>query len=188
MQITLSVVVALSTLTLSLLGRRLASLEVGVSAALLFALVASVPNFTGDQLNAEIAGALPVLAAMLLLLRRTPIGAWHALAAGALLGTALLFKATFAADVLAALAVPSLLALARRRRPSWPELATTLLLVAGVLLLCGAAALALWARGEFSGLLDVLLHQDPRYAAWGQLAGPTATPPPTYCAQPPALL
>jgi len=188
MQLALSAIVALSTLLVFLVARRLSSPPAALLAALVFAVVASVPNFSGDQLNAEIAGALPVLGAMLLLVRRTPIGRGHALGAGVLLGAALLFKATFAADVLAGLAVPLLTALAQRRRPGRSDLAATLLVGAGVLLLCGAAAVALAVHGSLSGLVDVLVHQDPRYATWGQLAGPTGVPPPTYGASPGALL
>src|SRR5215469_1652505 len=47
MQIALTVIVALETLLVFLLARRLASAAVGLVAALLFAVVASVPNFTG---------------------------------------------------------------------------------------------------------------------------------------------
>lgn len=189
MQVLLTVIVALSTLCVVLLGRRLSgSARVGLVAGALFAVVASVPNFTGDQLNAEIVGALPVLAAMLVLLRRSPIGRTRALGAGLLLGAALLFKATFAADVLAGLAVPLLAALAERRRPGRAELEPTLLVLAGVLLLCGAAAGAVALRGSLPALVDVLVDQGPRYAAWGQTAGPAGTPPADYTATPSGLL
>ena len=187
-QIALSVIVALATLLVFLVGRRLATPAVGLSAAPLFAVVASVPNFTGNQLNAEIAGVLPVLAAMLLLLRRTPIPRGHAVGAGVMLGFGLLFKATFAADLLAGLAVPSLLAVARGRRPGRPELVTTLLVAAGTLALCAAAAVGVQLHGSVRALADVVLHQDPRYAAWGQLTGPLGTPPPSFDVSPSALL
>lgn len=187
-QIALTAIVALSTLLVFLVARRLATPAVGLSTALLFAVVASVPNFTGNQLNAEIAGVLPVLAAMLLLVGRTPISARRALTAGVLLGFGLLFKATFAADVLAGLAVPSLVALAQGRRPGSKELTTTVLIGAGTLALCAAAAVGVQLHGSVRALLDVVLHQDPRYAAWGQLTGPSGTPPPTFDASPSALL
>src|SRR5258707_1314151 len=161
MQLALSAIVALETLLVFLVTRRLASHGIALLAALIFAVVASVPNFSGDQFNAEIAGALPVLGAMLLLLRRTPIGRGHALGAGAMLGAALLFKATFAADVLAGLAVPILTAMAQRRRPSRAHLAPTLLVAAGVLLLCAPPPPPLAVPRSLSRPVDLLVPKDP---------------------------
>lgn len=188
MQIALSVIVAGSTLLVFLLVRRLAATGTALVAAGIFAVLASVPNFSGDQLNAEIVGALPVLGAMVVLLRRAPIRPGQAVLGGTLLGVALLFKAPFVADVLAGLAIPALSAVALRGRPSRADLLTTLLVLGGVLLTCAAAAVALALHGSLAGLVDVLVHQGPNYAAWGQLAGPTGVPPPTYGAEPSALL
>jgi len=188
MHLALLAIVALLTLLVGLLGWRLRGAGTGIIAALLVAVVASVPNFAGDQLNAEIAGALPAAAAMLVLLWRTPISLLRAGAAGVLLGLALLFKATFAADVLAALAVPVLLAMAARRRPARRDALLVVAMLGGIAVLCGLAAAAVAMRGSLSALGDVLLHQDVRYAQWGQLAGADGVPPATYGASPSALL
>jgi hypothetical protein len=190
MHLALFAIVALATVLVGLIGWRLRGAGTGLLAALLFAVVASVPNFAGDQLNAEMAGALPALGGMLLLLWRTPITLRRAVAAGLLLGAALLFKATFVADVLAAVAVAPLLAVAgaQRRRPSRQDAAVVAALLGGVLLLCAAAAAAVALRGSLSALVDVLVHHDVRYAQWGQLAGPDGVPPPAYSATPSALL
>jgi hypothetical protein len=188
MQLAMFAVVALATLLVGLLGWRLRDASTGIVAALLFAVVASLPNFAGDQLNAEIAGALPAAAAMLLLLWRTPIAVRRAAAAGLLLGAALLFKATFLADVLAALSVPVLNALAQRRRVQRADVAVWAAMIAGVAALCGAAAVAVAARGSLSALLDVLVHHDVRYAQWGQTAGPGGLPLGDFTATPSTLL
>lgn len=188
MHLALLVIVALLTLVVGLLGWRLRGAGTGVVAALLVAVVASVPNFAGDQLNAEIAGALPAAAAMLVLLWRTPISLVRAACAGVLLGLALLFKATFLADALAALAVPVLLAVAARRRMARREVLAVVAMIGGIMGLCGLAAAVVAMRGSLSALGDVLLHQDVRYAQWGQLAGADGVPPATYGASPSALL
>jgi hypothetical protein len=188
MQLALLVIASLCTLLVGLLGWRLRDAATGVVAALLFAVVVSVPNFAGDQVNAELAGALPALAAMLVLLWRTPISLRRALCAGLLLGTALLFKATFALDVLAALAIPLLLALSARRRVARGDIAACLAMLAGIAVLCGAAAVAVAARGSLTALVDVLVHHDLRYAQWGQTAGADGLPVADFSATPSLLL
>jgi hypothetical protein len=188
MQLAMCAIVALATLLVGLLGWRLRDATTGIVAALLFAVVASVPNFAGDQLNAEIAGALPALAAMLVLLWRTPITVRRALAAGLLLGAALLFKATFLADALAALSVPLLTAMAQRRRITRADAGAYVAMLTGTAALCGAAAIAVAARGSLSALVDVLVHQDVRYAQWGQTAGADGLPLGDFTATPSALL
>jgi Dolichyl-phosphate-mannose-protein mannosyltransferase len=173
-QVGLSVLVAAGTLLVWAIGRRLASPRAGLVAALLFAVLASVPNFTGDQLNAEIAGAPWVLAAMLVLVWRFPVGAARALAAGALLGVALLFKTTFAADLVAALAVPLIAAtgeVGERRRIGWGDAGRSALVAAGAGVLVAAALVPVWRQGALPALVDVVAHQDVRYARWAQVAG-----------------
>jgi hypothetical protein len=189
MQLALFVIVLATTVLTGVLAFRLAGVRAGLLAALLFAVVASVPNFGGDQLNAEVGGAMWVAAAMLVLLWRLPVSRLRAVAAGVLLGFALLFKATFAFDVLAAPAVPLLLAVARSPAVSWRRALTTVALMgAGVVALCGAAIAVLWLRGSLPAFIEVLAHHDPRYAAWGITAGPDGTPSPSFDASPSALL
>jgi Dolichyl-phosphate-mannose-protein mannosyltransferase len=171
MQVALCVIVTAVTALVWAIGRRLASPRAGFLAALVVAVLASVPNFTGDQLNAEIAGEPLVLAAMLLLVWRLPVGAGRAVGAGALLGGALLFKATFAADLLAALVVPPLAAVAEGRRPTPADAVRSALVVAGALLLVTAALVPVWRDGALPALVDVIVHQDVRYAQWAQVAG-----------------
>jgi hypothetical protein len=126
---------------------------------------------------------------MVVLVVRLPVGRGRALAAGGLLGAALLFKATFGADLLAALAVPLLAAVAEGRRPGRREAARVALMVAGAAALVTAALVPLWLRGGLGGLVDVVLHQDARYAQWAQLsAGPAGRPPQDFGARPGLLL
>jgi Dolichyl-phosphate-mannose-protein mannosyltransferase len=187
-QLGLAVLVAAGTLLVWGIGRRLASPRAGLVGALLFAVLASVPNFTGDQLNAEIAGEPLVLAAMLVLVWRFPISAPRALVAGSLLGAALLFKATFATDLLAALAIPVLVAAGEageRRRPGWRDAGRSALVAAGAGLLVAAALVPLWRQGALPALVDVVVRQDVRYARWAQVAG---AGPVDFGARPGALL
>jgi Dolichyl-phosphate-mannose-protein mannosyltransferase len=173
-QVGLSVLVAVGTLLVWATGRRLASPRAGLVAALVFAVLASVPNFTGDQLNAEIAGEPSVLAAMLVLVWRLPVSVPRALGAGALLGAALLFKTTFAADLLAALAVPVIAAtgeMGERRRLGWRDAGGSALVAAGAGVLVAAALVPVWRQGALPALVDVVVRQDVRYARWAQAAG-----------------
>src|SRR5438445_276947 len=67
----LAALVAVGTLAVFILGRRLGGGRVAVMASLTYALLASLPNFDGDLLNAEVVGAVLVLLAMTLMLRET---------------------------------------------------------------------------------------------------------------------
>ena len=176
-RIALLVLVAAGTALVWVAGRRLGSARVGLVAALLFAVLASVPNFDGNQLNAEIPGAVFALAGMTVLVLRFPTGRIRAVGGGALLGAALLFKATFAADVLAGLAVPALVAVAAGRRPGRAELVPTVLIGAGGLAAVGLALIPIALQGALPAFVDVIVHQDTRYAQWAQLTGPRGGEP-----------
>jgi hypothetical protein len=187
-RIALFVLVAAGTALVWLAGRRLGSPRVGLVAALVFAVLASVPNFDGNQLNAEIPGAVFALAGMALLVSRFPTGRTRATAGGALLGAALLFKATFVADLLAGLAVPAIAALAAGRRPGRAELAPAALIGAGALAAVGLALVPLALQGALPAFLDVIVHQDTRYAQWAQLTGPRGGEPTGFDLTPSLLL
>ena len=187
-RIALFVLVAVGTALVWIAGRRLGSPRAGLVAALLFAVLASLPNFDGNQLNAEIPGAVFALAGMAVLVARFPTGRVRAAGAGALLGAALLFKATFAADVLAGLAVPALAALAAGRRPGRAEVAPTALIGAGSLAAVGLALVPLALQGALPAFLDVIVHQDTRYAQWAQLTGPHGGEPTGFDLTPSPLL
>ncbi|HEX6492249.1 MAG TPA: glycosyltransferase family 39 protein [Candidatus Dormibacteraeota bacterium] len=187
-RVALCVLVAAGAALVWVAGRRLGSPRAGLVAALLFAVLASVPNFDGNQLNAEIPGAVFALAGMALLVARFPTGRVRAAGAGALLGAALLFKATFAADVLAGLAVPALAALAAGRRPGRAEIAPTALIGAGALAAVGLALVPLALQGARPAFVDVIVHPDTRYAQWAQLAGPNGGEPTGFDLTPSLLL
>jgi len=187
-RIALCVLVAAGTLLVWFAGRRLGSPRVGLVAALLFAVLASVPNFDGNQLNAEIPGAVFALAGLALLVSRFTTGRARAAGAGALLGAALLFKATFAADLLAGLAVPALTAVAGGRRPGRSEALPAALVGAGALAVVGLALVALALQGALPAFLDVIVHQDTRYAQWAQLTGPRGGEPNGFDLTPSLLL
>ncbi len=163
----LAVIVALTAAGVWLLGRRAGGRAVAFGAALLCIVLASLPNLEGDLFNAELAGAVFVVWALVLLTgpvtrpgpaRTGPTG----LLAGALLGAALLCKAVFAFDVLAVGSVAlwsaraGVLTAARARRQ-------VVAVGAGTVGVVGLALIALALRGSVSGLVDVVLHQDVSY-------------------------
>jgi 4-amino-4-deoxy-L-arabinose transferase-like glycosyltransferase len=184
----LLVLVAAGTALVWAAGRRLASPGVGLTAALLFAVLASLPNLGGDQLNAEVAGAVCAAAGILVLVFRPSTGRRRAAAAGGLLGAGLLFKATFAADLLAALAVPLLAAVAAGRRPGRAEVAVAVAVAAGAVATVAAALVPLALQGSLPAFVDVVVHQDARYAQWAQLTGPRGGEPIAFDATPSLLL
>jgi hypothetical protein len=188
LHLALLVLVAAGTVLVWALGRRLGSPGAGSTAALAFAVLASVPNFDGNQLNAEIAGGVFALGAMLVLVRRLPVGRGRAAVAGALLGAALLFKATFVADLGAALAVPALATLAEGRRPGGAEARRAALMAAGALATLALALLPLALQGALPAFADVVVHQDTRYALWAQLTGPHGGEPVAFDTTPGPLL
>lgn len=184
----LLVLVAAGTLGVLGLGRRLGTPTTGLAAALAFAVLASVPNFDGNQLNAEMGGAVFALLGMLVLVVRLPASRVRAVAAGALLGIALLFKATFVADLAAALAIPAIAALAGGGRPGRAELRTSALVAAGAIGLVGLALVPIAFQGALPAFVDVVVHQDARYARWAQLTGPHGGEPLGFAATPSTLL
>ncbi len=184
----LLVLVAAGTLGVWGLGRRLGTPATGLAAALVFAVLASVPNFDGNQLNAEMAGAVFAVCGMLVLVLHLPASRLRAVGAGALLGVALLFKATFVADLAAALAVPAIAALAAGRRPVWPDLRTAVLVAAGAVGVVGLALIPIALQGALPAFVDVVVHQDARYARWAQLTGPHGGEPMGFDATPSTLL
>lgn len=153
--------VVLSIGLIWLLARRLASERVAWVAAFAFAIVASLPTLQGDLLNTEVVGACLVLGAML-----TITSSPHALrylGAGALLGSALLFKPAFVADAIGLAVIPTWIAIASGRRAGRAELRAAELMVAGgaAVVACATGVLAL--GGSLGGLLNVLLQQDLTY-------------------------
>lgn len=188
LHLALLVLVAAGTALVWVAGRRLAGPRVGLTAALLFAVLASLPTLGGDQLNAEMAGAVFALAGMVLLVLRPAAGRGRAVAAGAMLGAALLFKATFAADLLAGVAVPALATRAAGRRPGRAEAATATWVAAGALAVVAAALVPIAAQGALPAFVDVVVHQDVRYARWAQLTGPRGGEPLGFDATPSLLL
>jgi hypothetical protein len=121
----------------------------------------SVPSLEGDLLNAEIAAAVLVAWAMVVL---TGDGAprWRAGAAGVVLGMALAFKAVFVVDAAAVLAIP--LWMARSGGTSWRRAVPTMAIVAGAAAGLVALVVAVVAlTGSLGGLLDVVFRQDVSY-------------------------
>ncbi len=184
----LLVLVAAGTALVWATGRRQAPPGVGLAAALLFAVLASLPTLGGNQLNAEIAGAVFAAAGILLLVLHPSTGRPRAVAAGGLLGAALLFKATFAADLLAGLAVPPLAAVAAGRRPGRAEAAVVAAVAAGALAAVAAGLVPLALQGSLPAFVDVVVHQDPRYAQWAQVTGPRGGEPVGFDLTPGLLL
>jgi hypothetical protein len=176
-RLALCLLVAAGTALVWITGRRLGGPRVGLAAGLVFAILASVPNFDGNQLNAEIPGAVFALAGMTVLLHRFPAGRLRPVVAGVSFGAAVLFKATFVLDLLAALAVPALAALAAGRRPGRAEARPTVLIGAGALAAIALALVPLAVQGALPAFLDVVVHQDTRYAQWAQLTGPRGGEP-----------
>jgi hypothetical protein len=161
----LALFVAASTAGVWFLGRRLAGMRGATLAALVFAVLASLPNFDGDLYNAEVLGATFSVFAMLVLLRVHP----RHLLAGALIGVAILFKEVFVADLAVAVVVPSILS-GRR------ELRAGALVAAGAGLVLAAAAIPILATGALGGALYVLTFQDLKYVGWSNgIGGGTAT-------------
>ncbi|TMC50463.1 MAG: hypothetical protein E6J14_02570 [Chloroflexi bacterium] len=163
---------AVGTLAVFILGRRLGGGRVAVMASLTYALLASLPNFDGDLLNAEVVGAVLVLLAMTLMLRETAPRPQVAVLAGTMVAAAVLVKAVFVVDLIAVAAVPWLLASANGGRPGTREVRSAAGVVAGSAILLGGAALALAFGGSLRGLVDVLTHADVDYLRWSNdLAG-----------------
>ena len=157
----LAVIVALMAAGVWVLGRRAGDHRLAFGAALVCIVLASLPNLEGDLFNAELAGAVLVVWALVLFAVPEPRPA-RAVAAGGLLGGALLCKGVFAFDVLAVAAVAlwagrsGVVAAAQARRH-------VLALAAGTAGVVAVALAAVAARGSLGGLLDVVLHQDVSY-------------------------
>jgi hypothetical protein len=166
LHLALALLVALSTLLVWALGRRLGGSRVGALAAGIFAVLASLPNLDGDILNSEIAALPLTLGAMLLVVLGSPVRPRSALMAGALLGAALLFKAVLIADVAEVLSAPLWLNLAARRKPAAADLQVLAWLLAGAAWLLGCVAAVLALGGSLSGLIDVVTRQDVTYVQW----------------------
>jgi len=158
-------IAAIATLAVFLVGRRLAGRGTATLAALIFAVLASLPNLDGDLLNAEPVGAALVAVAVLVLLRWRPALTVSAIVAGALVGAAFLFKAVFLVDVVVTAGIATCLALAAGRRPGRSEAREAVLIGLGVLLALTTAAVPLALGGSLSGLVDVLVHSDVGYLA-----------------------
>lgn len=92
---------AAGTAAVALLGSRWASPRVGLAAGVLFALLVSTPFIEGTLALTELFAAAPVAWAYVLAGVPTPATARRALAAGVLLGVAVLFKQVAALDTLA---------------------------------------------------------------------------------------
>jgi hypothetical protein len=161
----LAVIVAGLAAGVWILGDRAGGRWVALGASLLCLILASLPNLEGDLFNAELVGAAFVVWAIVLLTgpgaRPSPRPA-AAVAAGVLVGLALLCKGVFVFDLVAVAAVPLWCARAGllagddvRRRVA--------VLAAGAAGLLAFALLALAAHGSVGGLLNVLLHQDVNY-------------------------
>src|SRR5207249_1634075 len=145
-----------------LIGRRLLSDRAGWIAAFAFVVIGSLPLFAGDVLNAEAPGACLIAVAVVLLVRQPAAGPWRHVAAGALAGVALLFKATFIADVVVVCTLPLWLAWAQKRRLR-AEIANLALVAAGVVAVAAGAAAGLALGGSMPGFVDVLFGQDLTY-------------------------
>ena len=150
---------ALAVLSAALLtfeiARRLTGLGTALGAGALTGLVLSLPTLDGDLLNVELA-ALPFFLGALALSFSDRLPA--ALAAGALLGAAVLTRPSFALDGVALL-VPLF---ASRR--FWALRLS--LMAAGFALVLLAAGGALWAGGSLGAYVKTVLPSDHAYLVW----------------------
>jgi len=162
--VVLAAAAAVTVLGIWLFCRRFASTPVAWAATLAFVILSSLPTLEGDVLYVEVIGAALVVWAVLLVARRCSVVTARAgVAAGVMVGGAMLFKPTFGADAVAVAAIPAVIALASGRRPGRPEVRALLSVAAGAVGLLGVAAVALWLGGSLPGLVDVLTHQDEAY-------------------------
>jgi hypothetical protein len=176
--VVLSAAVAVTAIGIWVLCRRFASTPVAWAATVAFVILASLPTFEGDVLYVEVIGASLVVWAVLLVARRSVVTTRGALAAGVIVGGAMLFKPTFGADAVAVATIPAVIAVASGHRPGRPEMRTLLSVAAGAIGLLAVVAVALWLGGSLPGLVDVLTHQDEAYlqtASGGGAAGVAPT-------------
>lgn len=151
------------------LAHRLASNRAGVVAAIVYVTFASLPVFSGDQLNTEQIAAVPAAAAMLVLLG----GHWsmaprRCLTAGGVLALAWMIDVRTAADLVAVAAVPVLIAGAQRRRLRKTDWRAVGLVLAGWVAVLGVIAVPLAAGGSLPGFIDVVVNRDTGYLAYFQ--------------------
>jgi hypothetical protein len=176
-----AIVAVLGTAGVWLLGVRLAAPLEAWAAGVAFAVVVSLPTLAGDVLNAEGVGALLMICAMVLVTGGAAPSRRPALvAAGIAVGAAVLFKATFLADAVVIVSLPSVSALAAGRRPGRNELRAGALCAGGVAVVVAAAMTVLAIEGSLGGFLDVVLRQDFTYLNWtASGAGAGSAPPPS---------
>jgi hypothetical protein len=151
------------------LARRLTSNRAGVVAAIVYLAYASLPVFSGDQLNTEQIAAVPAAAAMLVMAgRRWNMAPRRCLAAGGLLALAWLIDIRTAADLVAVAAVPIIVGTARSRRPHVAEWRAAGLVLGGWVAVLAVVAVPLAAGGSLPGFVDVLVKGDTGYLAYFQ--------------------
>jgi hypothetical protein len=141
------------------IARKVGGAGVGAIAALSYVVVASLPSLDGDLFNAELFGATFMAAAIAIVLYFS--GPRWLIVAGALAGLALLFKGTFAADLIVVIGIAAMVATPRARN----VITRSSLVVAGWSIVAAAAALALFEQGALGAAIAVVARSDVGYVA-----------------------
>ncbi len=141
------------------IARKVGGAGAGTIAALSYVVVASLPSLDGDLFNAELFGATFVAAAIAIVLHSSR-PRWL-IVAGTLAGLALLFKGTFAADLIVVIGIAAIVATPRART----VITSSSVVLAGWSIVAAAAALALFEQGALGAAIAVVARSDVGYVA-----------------------